>query len=112
MADFSNYSDETKSKLDFEKFPALKLAKGYEVILEHGDTLFMPAGYWHHMEYIESGFAMSLRALQPSIFGKLTGVWNLFGMRTIDTLLKKTMPVKWYNWKQKRIYKKANEAFQ
>jgi hypothetical protein len=33
-------------------------------------------------------------------------------MRTIDTLLKKTMPVKWYNWKQKRIYKKANEAFQ
>jgi hypothetical protein len=112
LADFSNYSDETKSKLDFEKFPALKLAKGYEVILEHGDTLFMPAGYWHHMEYIESGFAMSLRALQPSIFGKLTGVWNLFGMRTIDTLLKKTMPVKWYNWKQKRIYKKANEAFQ
>ncbi|MFY8089933.1 MAG: cupin-like domain-containing protein [Chitinophagaceae bacterium] len=112
LADFSNYSDETKSKLDFEKFPALKLAKGYEVILEHGDTLFMPAGYWHHMEYIESGFAMSLRALQPSIFGKLTGVWNLFGMRTIDTLLKKTMPVKWYNWKQKSIYKKANEAFQ
>ena len=110
LADFSNYSDETKSKLDFEKFPALKLAKGYEVILEHGDTLFMPAGYWHHMEYIESGFAMSLRALQPSIFGKLTGVWNLFGMRTIDTLLKKTMPVKWYNWKQKNIYKKANKA--
>jgi hypothetical protein len=110
LADFSNYSDETKSKLDFEKFPALKLAKGYEVILEHGDTLFMPAGYWHHMEYIESGFAMSLRALQPSIFGKLTGVWNLFGMRTIDTLLKKTMPIKWYNWKQKRIYKKANQA--
>lgn len=110
LADFSNYSDETKSKLDFEKFPALKLAKGYEVILEHGDTLFMPAGYWHHMEYIESGFAMSLRALQPNIFGKLTGVWNLFGMRTIDTLLKKTMPVKWYNWKQKNIYKKANKA--
>jgi len=110
LADFSNYSNETKSKLDFEKFPALKLAKGYEVILEHGDTLFMPAGYWHHMEYIESGFAMSLRALQPSIFGKLTGVWNLFGMRTIDTLLKKTMPVKWYNWKQKNIYKKANKA--
>ena len=112
LADFSNYSNETKSKLDFEKFPALKLAKGYEVILEHGDTLFMPAGYWHHMEYIESGFAMSLRALQPSIFGKLTGVWNLFGMRTIDTLLKKTMPVKWYNWKQKNIYKKANQALE
>lgn len=110
LADFSNYSDETKSKLDFEKFPALKLAKGFEIVLEHGDTLFMPAGYWHHMEYIESGFAMSLRALQPSISGKLNGVWNLFGMRTIDTLLKKIMPIKWYNWKQKQIFKRANKT--
>lgn len=110
LADFSNYSNALESKLDYEKFPALKLAKGYEVILEHGDTLFMPAGYWHHMEYIESGFAMSLRALQPSIVGKLTGVWNLFGMRTIDTFLKKAMPIKFYNWKQKRIIKNANKA--
>ncbi|MFY8127489.1 MAG: cupin-like domain-containing protein [Chitinophagaceae bacterium] len=110
LADFSNYSNALESKLDYEKFPALKLAKGYEVILEHGDTLFMPAGYWHHMEYIESGFAMSLRALQPSIVGKLTGVWNLFGMRTIDTFLKKAMPIKFYNWKQKRIIKNADKA--
>ena len=61
LADFSNYAD-NKGNPDYEKFPALKLAKGYEVILEHGDTLFMPAGYWHHMEYLDSGFAMSLRA--------------------------------------------------
>lgn len=109
LADFSNYYDVEKSKVDYEKFPALKQAKGYEVILEHGDTLFMPAGYWHHMEYLESGFAMSLRALQPSILGKLTGVWNLFGMRSIDTLMKKTAPIKWYNWKQKKIAKNAGK---
>jgi hypothetical protein len=107
LVDFSNYYNFETSKLDFEKFPAVKQAQGYEVILEHGDTLFMPAGYWHHMEYIESGFAMSLRALQPSIVGKLTGVWNLFGMRSIDTLMKKTIPIKWYNWKQKRIAENA-----
>lgn len=111
LADFSNYYDAEKSKLNYEKFPALKQAKGYEVILEHGDTLFMPAGYWHHMEYIESGFAMSLRALQPSIVGKLTGVWNLFGMRTIDTLMKKTVPIKWYNWKQKKIARNAKKFY-
>ncbi|MFX5522434.1 cupin-like domain-containing protein, partial [Acinetobacter baumannii] len=78
-------------KPDYNAFPALKKANGYEVILEPGDTLFMPAGYWHHMEYIDSGFAMSLRALQSSVSGKLHGVWNLFGMRTIDTILKKTV---------------------
>jgi hypothetical protein len=71
------------------------------VILEHGDTLFMPAGYWHHMEYIEAGFAMSLRACKTG--GKLTGLWKLFGMRGIDTLMKKTAPIWWYNRKSARF---------
>jgi hypothetical protein len=109
LVDFSNYSDAIKTKIDYEKFSALKKAKGYEIILEHGDTLFMPAGYWHHMEYIESGFAMSLRALQNNVSGKLNGVWNLFGMRNIDTLLKKTAPKPWYEWKQKKIFEAAEK---
>ena len=95
--------------LDYQKFPALKYAQGYEVILGHGDTLFMPAGYWHHMEYLDSGFAMSLRALQTSLLGKLKGAWNLFGMRNIDTVMKKTMPGPWYNWKQKKIFVEAKK---
>jgi hypothetical protein len=45
LADFSNYYNKEKSKLDLDKFPAIKQAKGYEIILEHGDTLFMPAAY-------------------------------------------------------------------
>src|SRR5215217_8271153 len=102
LADFSNYYKD--GKLNYEQFPALKLAKGYEVILDHGDTLFMPAGYWHHMEYLDSGFAMSLRALQPSITGKLKGVWNLFGMRGIDTLMKRTAPLWWYENKRKKVF--------
>ncbi len=110
LADFSNYYDNEKSKLDLEKYPAIKNAKGYEVILEHGDTLFMPAAYWHHMEYLDSGFAMSHRAMQSSFTGKLNGVWNLFGMRTIDTVLKKTMPKPWYNWKQKKIFANAEKV--
>lgn len=106
VADYSNYYE----KFDYENFPAAKLAKGYEVILEHGDTLFMPAGYWHHMEYLQSGFAMSLRAMQSNFGGKLNGVWNLFGMRGIDTLMKKTFPIWWYNRKKKKVYANAEEA--
>lgn len=112
LADFSNYYDAENSKIDYEKFPALRMAKGYDLILDHGDTLFMPAGYWHHMEYLDSGFAMSLRALQPSLTGKLNGVWKLFGMRSIDTLMKKTMPHPWYNWKKKRIFENADKTLQ
>jgi Cupin-like domain len=108
LVDFSHYADEEKSKVDYEKFPALRLAKGFDIILEPGDTLFMPAGFWHHMEYLDSGFAMSLRAMQPSLSGKLRGVWNLFGMRSIDTVMKKTLPNWWFNYKKGKIFDLAN----
>lgn len=106
LADFSNYYDREP---DYTQFPALKLAEGYDFILQPGDTLFMPAGYWHHMEYLDSGFAMSLRALQPSLGGKLKGAWNLFGMRSIDTLMKKMMPKWWYERKKKKIFRNAEK---
>jgi hypothetical protein len=112
IADFSNYYDGEKSKLDVTKFPAVQFANGYEVILEHGDTLFMPGGYWHHMEYLDSGFAMSLRALNNSVAGKLKGAWNLLGMRSIDTLMKKAVPIPWYDWKKKKIYEAAEKEIQ
>ncbi|HMO61949.1 MAG TPA: cupin-like domain-containing protein [Ferruginibacter sp.] len=104
LANFANYYE----KFDYDNFPATRLARGYEVVLEHGDTLFMPAGYWHHMEYINSGFAMSLRAMQNNFGGKLHGVWNLFGMRGIDTVMKKTAPKWWYERKREKIFNFAD----
>jgi len=111
LADFSQYYQGNGSP-DYERFPALKLAEGFDFTLEHGDTLFMPAGYWHHMEYLDSGFAMSLRAMHPSLQGKLQGLWNLFGMRTIDTLMKRTMPKWWFENKKKKIFANARRELQ
>ena len=108
LADFSHYYDGNGSP-DYTRFPALKLAEGFDFILEPGDTLFMPAGYWHHMEYLDSGFAMSLRALQSSISSKLRGAWNLFGMRNIDTLMKRTAPRWWYEYKKTSLLKAAEK---
>lgn len=105
LADFTNYHQQVNP--NYEMFPAIKLTKGFEVVLEHGDTLFMPAGYWHHMEYIESGFAMSLRAMQKGITPRLKGVWNLLGMRGVDTVMKKTVPVWWYDYKKRKAYENA-----
>jgi len=107
LVNFDKYFDQEKNKLELQKFPAVKLARGFEVILEHGDTLYMPAGYWHHMEYIDSGFAMSLRAIQSAMTGKLKGAWYLFGMRGIDTLMKKTAPEWWYNYKKDKTFSAA-----
>lgn len=106
MADFSNYYLNNGNP-DYEQFPVLKYAQGYEIILGHGDTLFMPSGWWHHMEYIDSGFAMSLRALKQGIPGKLKAFWNIVGMRNIDTLMKKTAPDWWYERKKKKVFENA-----
>ena len=106
LANFADYNN----KFDYESFPAVKKAKGYEVIMGHGDTLYMPAGFWHHMEYIESGFAMSLRAMQSDLGGKVDGLWKLFGMRGIDTMMKKTFPKWWYDRKKRKVYELAAKA--
>jgi hypothetical protein len=109
LVDFSHYYDDRNSKVDYSKYGALRNAMGYDLTLGHGETLFMPGGYWHHMEYVESGFAMSLRAIQSSFAGKAKGVWNLFGMRTIDTVMKKTFPELWQDWKEKQCHARAKK---
>ncbi|HEX5025036.1 MAG TPA: cupin-like domain-containing protein [Agriterribacter sp.] len=111
LADLSHYHKNNGTP-DYSRFPALKLAKGYEVIMAHGDTLFMPAGYWHHMEYIDSGFAMSLRALQQGLRGKMQGAWNLVGMRNIDTIMKKTAPKWWYDFKLEKTMTAAKKELE
>lgn len=111
LVDFSHYYQNNGTP-DYNQFPALKFAKGYDVTLVHGDTLFMPAGYWHHMEYLDSGFAMSLRALQDSLGGKLKGAWNLVGMRNIDTLMKKTAPKWWFDFKKEKIIAAAQKELE
>jgi hypothetical protein len=62
------------------------------------------------MEYLDSGFAMSLRAMQPSLAGKIKGIWSLIGMRSIDTVMKKTVPEWWYKRKEKKVYQNAERV--
>ncbi|WP_118975820.1 cupin-like domain-containing protein [Taibaiella koreensis] len=87
--------------LDTEQFPALALARGYTAVLEHGDTLFMPSGYWHHMEYLESGCAMSLRAMPETIAGKLNGLYHLVGLRNFNNMMIRLRPQWWYQYKRR-----------
>ena len=96
--------------LDEAHFPALKYARAYTAVLEHGDTLFMPAGYWHHMQYMDSGFSMSLRALDERLLGKLNGLYHILPMRLANNLLIRTSPAWWYHYKRKAAHRKADRA--
>ena len=95
---------------DFEKFPALKGIEGYEVFLEHGDTLFMPTGMWHWMKYLDGSFSLSLRAWDQSITRKVASVWSLFTHGAIDSLIKMTFKEKYAHWREKKAVKIAERA--
>lgn len=98
--------------LDTQQFPALEYANGYTAILEHGDTLFMPGGYWHHMEYMDGGFAMSLRALDQSLTGKLNGLYHIVGLRGMNNLLIKLAPQWWYHYKRRAAHRNAQRLLE
>lgn len=59
LVDFSKIGDPEYS----EKFPNLKKLEGYETVLEPGETLYMPSGYWHYITYVDSSFSVALRSL-------------------------------------------------
>lgn len=94
---------------DFEKYPLLKQAQGYEVTLEPGETLFIPSGFWHHVVYEDAGYAISLRCPHHNWVKRVEGAFNLLFMQMVDRLVNKIAPLKWYQWKEKRAYKLARQ---
>jgi len=90
---------------DYKKFPALKEARGYETELEHGETLFMPEGYWHHMTYLTAGFSMSLRATPRTLTNFSKAVYNLVFMRHFDNYMRKLRGQKWIDYKNDQAMK-------
>jgi len=97
---------------DFEKFPALKGVKGVEAYLEHGDTLFMPTGYWHWMKYLDGSFSISLRAWDKSWAVKAKSLYNLTVQRKFDNFMKANFREKYMAWKERLAIKRAYKAMQ
>jgi hypothetical protein len=106
---FNTYSLVNFDDPDYDKFPALRHVKGYEVILEPGDTLFMPSGYWHYMTYLEGSFSVSYRKISPHIKHKAEGVMNLGVYLPLDKLLNKAFGNKWFELKKELAQKRADE---
>ncbi len=95
--------------LDFEKFPALKYANGWEGTIRFGETIFMPAGYWHYIQYLTGGYSVSVRALSTAI-DRVKGFSNLVFTRNFDNAMRKLLKDKWYNYKVKEAHNRAIKA--
>ncbi|AYO58739.1 cupin [Chryseobacterium sp. 6424] len=109
---FATYAleDYDISNPDFEKFPALDGIEGIECFLEHGDTLFMPTGWWHWMKYLDGSFSISLRAWDESWGVKAHSLWNLTVQRNFDNFMKRNFKQRYMSWKEKKAIERANFA--
>ena len=90
------------SNPDFNKWPALKKAQGWTSNLEHGNMLYIPEGYWHHMRYLTPGFSLSLRAIARNPKNLAKALYNVFIMRHFDNLMRSIKGQAWIDSKNEK----------
>lgn len=95
---------------NYDEYPALKLLDGYEAVIGPGETLYMPAGWWHYIQYDTEGYSISVRAFANSLSEKIKGARNLFVTRHFDDTMRKIFKDKWFQYKIGIATKRANRA--
>jgi hypothetical protein len=93
---------------DYDKYPALRHARGYECIVEPGETLFMPSGYWHFVTYPDSCFSLSLRA-NESLTRRARGVFNIARHFVVDKGMNTIMGERWMDMKKQMARRRAED---
>lgn len=94
---------------DYEKHPALKEVEGYECIIQPGETLFMPSGHWHYVEYLDGGYSISLRA-NESYIRRFKGYFNIARHYVVDRGLNKLLGKRWKEMKENMAQKRAEKV--
>lgn len=92
-----NFSDP-----DYEKWPGLRHVSGFKTRLNHGDVLYIPEGYWHHMRYVTPGISMSLRSVARNPKNLFKAIYNIAIMRHLDNLMRRLKGQQWIDWKNER----------
>ncbi len=95
---------------DYKKYPGLAYVEAMECILEPGDSLFMPSGYWHYITYIDGGFSVSYRKMALNLPTQLQGFLNVFVFMPLDKLLHLVFGKRWLNRKEDIARTRAQRA--
>ncbi|ASW74178.1 JmjC [Chryseobacterium piperi] len=95
---------------DYNEYPALKYVKGYEAIIHPGETLYIPSGWWHYIQYETEGYSVSIRALPSSLLEKWRGFKNLVMIRHFDNAMRNLFKEKWFHFKVTKAHRKAKRG--
>lgn len=95
---------------DFNQYPRLADAQGYEVELEKGGTLFIPSRWWHYIYYKTGGFSLSLRAMPDKTYQQARGLWSIAKLRILDQNLSRLIGhQRWYHVKEGMAQRRAKK---
>ena len=109
---FNTFANVDVDAPDFERYPGLAYVRGYELLLEPGDAVYMPSGYWHHITYLTGGMGVSYRTLSPRPADWLKGVLHLGVYLPTDKTLQRLRGEQWYAAKERRMLRNADRAMQ
>lgn len=107
---YNTYSLIDLDKPDYEKYPGLQYIEVQECILEHGDSLYMPSGFWHYITYVDGGFSVSYRKMAHSLKAKKDGLMNLLVYMPFDKFMNKMQGEKWVLKKELMAQRRANRV--
>jgi len=68
---------------DEKKFPLFKYARGFEVVLNPGDVLYVPPHTWHFVENLDETIAVGFR--YSSLKAALKASWSFTMLRILST---------------------------
>jgi len=92
---------------DYEKYPALAKVQGFETILYPGESLFIPSGYWHYIEYLDGGYSISLPT-NDSVWRRAKDAINIATHYVIDKGMNKFFGSKWRQMKEPMAERRAH----
>ena len=93
---------------DYDRFPALARARGQIAELAHGDTLYVPPGYWHYVLYDDIGFSLSLRTFPSTARDLLAALYNITVLRTVDGWMRRTLGQRWNDRNERLAVQRAH----
>lgn len=86
---------------DFKKYPALTKARGFEVILKHGECLFIPSKWWHFIKYESPCLSLTLRSLPRNPKKIIEVLNNLLFIRNYDNIMRRIKGQEWIDYKNR-----------
>ncbi len=97
----NNYSKPGKGYMEPDRVISFR-----EYLEIPGETLFMPSGFWHYIEYTDGGYSISLRSF-GSVPARLRGIANIAAHFVVDKGMNRLIGPSWRKMKERMAERRA-----